>query len=93
MITTGGTIRAGLDALVAAGARPEALVCATHPVFVEGAAAALSQPDIREVAVTNSIPLPPNKRPARLRVISAAPLFAQAMRSIHRNESVSTLFT
>jgi ribose-phosphate pyrophosphokinase len=93
MITTGGTIRAALDALVAKGARGEAFVCATHPVFVDGAAQALSQPDIREVAVTNSIPLPPAKRPARLRVLSTAPLFAQAMRSIHRNESVSTLFT
>jgi len=93
MITTGGTIRAALDAVVAAGARPEAFVCATHPVFVEGAAAALSRPDVLEVTVTNSIPLTPAQTPARLRVLSAAPLFAQAMRSIHRHESVSTLFT
>jgi ribose-phosphate pyrophosphokinase len=93
MITTGGTIRAALDALVAAGARPEAFICATHPVFVDGAAAALSRPDVLEVAVTNSIPLTPAHTPARLRVLSTAPLFAQAMRSIHRHESVSTLFT
>ncbi|HEV2359613.1 MAG TPA: ribose-phosphate pyrophosphokinase [bacterium] len=93
MITTGGTIRSALDALVAAGARPEAYVCATHPVFVEGVTGALARPDVREVAVTNSIPLAIDGRVPRLRVLSAAPLLAQAMRSIHRNESVSTLFT
>jgi ribose-phosphate pyrophosphokinase len=93
MITTGGTIRAALDAVVAAGALPEAYVCATHPVFVEGAGAALARPDIREVVVTNTIPLAPGMRIPQLVVLSAATLFAQAMRSIHRNESVSTLFT
>jgi ribose-phosphate pyrophosphokinase len=93
MITTGGTIRSALDALVAAGARPEAYVCATHPVFVEGATDALGRPDIREIVVTNSIPVPARAALPRLRVLSAAPLFAQVMRSIHRNESVSTLFT
>ncbi|MHB8733522.1 MAG: ribose-phosphate diphosphokinase [bacterium] len=93
MITTGGTIRAALDALVAAGARPEAYVCATHPVFIEGAAGALSRPDIRELVVSNTIPIAPETRIPQLHVLSAAPLFGQAMRSIHRNESVSTLFT
>ena len=93
MITTGGTIRSALDALVAAGARPEAYVCATHPVFVEGVTGALARPDVQEVAVTNSIPLAIDGRVPRLRVLSAAPLLGQAMRSIHRNESVSTLFT
>ena len=93
MITTGGTIRAALDALVAAGARPEAYVCATHPVFIEGAAGVLARPDIRELVVTNTIPLAPDTHIPQLHVLSAAPLFAQAMRSIHRNESVSTLFT
>lgn len=93
MITTGGTIRSALDALVGAGARPEAYVCATHPVFVDGVTGALARPDVQEVAVTNSIPLAIDGRVPRLRVLSAAPLLAQAMRSIHRNESVSTLFT
>lgn len=93
MITTGGTIRHALDALVAAGARPEAYVCATHPVFIDGAVAALARPDIRELVVTNTIPIAPETRIPQLHVLSAAPLFAQAMRSIHRNESVSTLFT
>lgn len=93
MITTGGTICSALDALVAAGARPAAYVCATHPVFVEGAVALLSRSDIRELVVTNSIPLGPDKQIPHLQVLSAAPLIAQAMRNIHRNESVSTLFT
>ena len=93
MITTGGTIRHALDALVAAGARPEAYVCATHPVFIDGAVAQLARPDIRELVVTNTIPIAPETHIPQLHVLSAAPLFAQAMRSIHRNESVSTLFT
>jgi ribose-phosphate pyrophosphokinase len=93
MITTGGTIRAALDALVAAGAKPEAYVCATHPVFIDGAVGALARPDIRELVVTNTIPIAPATHIPQMHVLSAAPLFAQAMRSIHRNESVSTLFT
>lgn len=93
IVSTGGTIVSALDALKQHGARPEAYVCATHAVLAGEAAQALCRDDIREIAFTNSIPIPPEKCFEKMRILSAAPLLAQAMRNIHLNESVSTLFT
>jgi ribose-phosphate pyrophosphokinase len=47
---------------------------------------------IEEVIVTDSIPLPPEKRLPKIRVLSVARLLAEAIRRIHLNESVSMLF-
>ena len=93
IISTGGTIASALDALIAHGARPEAYVCATHAVLAGPVAKALDRDDVQEFAFTNSIPIPPEMRTDRIRILSAAPLLARAMRNIHLNESVSTLFT
>ncbi|PYU19235.1 MAG: ribose-phosphate pyrophosphokinase, partial [Acidobacteria bacterium] len=57
------------------------------------AAQILDRTDVREFAFTNSIPLSPEVKTDRVRILSAAPLLARAMRNIHLNESVSTLFT
>jgi len=93
IISTAGTVCSALDALRQHGARSEAYVCATHAILADGAVAALSRDDIQEVAVTNSVPTPAQKRLAKMRILSAAPLLARAMRNIHLNESVSSLFT
>jgi ribose-phosphate pyrophosphokinase len=93
IVSTAGTVCAALDVLREHGARPEAYVCATHAVLADGAVPALARSDIREIAFTNSVPILPEKRLAKVRVLSAAPLLARAMRNIHLNESVSTLFT
>jgi ribose-phosphate pyrophosphokinase len=93
MITTGTTICSALDVLREHGARSEAYVCATHAVMVEPAAEDLRREDIREIAFTNTVPLTPQRRPPNVHILSAAPLLARAMRNIHLNESVSTLFT
>jgi len=81
-----------LDAVRERGARPEAFVCATHGVLVEGTVDALFRDDVREIVLTNSIPIPPDKCGEQMRVLSSAPLLARAMRNVHLNESVSTLF-
>jgi len=93
IVSTGGTIVSALDALLRHGARPEAYVCATHAVLAGPISHALARDDIRELAFTNSIPIPPEKRMEKMRILSAAPLLARAMRNIHLDESVSTLFT
>jgi ribose-phosphate pyrophosphokinase len=93
IISTGGTIASALDALIRHGARPEAYVCATHAVLAGSIAKTLDRDDVQEFAFTNSIPIPPEMRTDRMRILSAAPLLARAMRNIHLNESVSTLFT
>src|SRR5207237_9487354 len=87
IISTGGTLASALDALIAHGARPEAYVCATHAVLAGPVAKALDRDDVQEFAFTNSIPIPPELRTDRMRILSAAPLLARAIRNIHLNES------
>jgi len=82
-----------LDAVREQGARPEAFVCATHGVLVEGTVDALCRDDVREIVLTNSIPIPPEKCRDRMTVLSSAPLLARAMRNVHTSESVSTLLS
>ena len=47
---------------------------------------------IRQIVVTDSIPVPPNKQLPNMTVLSVAPLLADAIKRIHANESVSVLF-
>ncbi len=93
IIDTAGTVSNAVDTLIRNGARPEVYVCATHPVMAAPAPQRLARPEIREVIVTNTIPLPPERRLDKLTVLSAAPLLAEAIRRIHMNQSVSILFT
>ena len=92
MITTGGTIGRSVKALLENGAKPEIYVMATHPVLVGRALENLANPAIQEIVVTNTIPLAPEKRLERIKVVTIAPLIADAIRSIHTNASVSRLF-
>ena len=80
MISTGGTIAAAIAALLAAGARPEIFVAATHGLLLRGALEKLDHPSVREVLVTDTIEI---KQPwPRLRVVSAAALLADTIRRI-----------
>ncbi|MER3457194.1 MAG: ribose-phosphate pyrophosphokinase [candidate division GAL15 bacterium] len=92
IIDTARTITGAVEVLVQHGAQPEAYVCATHAVFAGPALQRLSRPEIREVIVTDTIPRQP-EAPPKVRVLSAAPLLAEAIRRIHADESVSALFT
>jgi ribose-phosphate pyrophosphokinase len=93
IVSTGGTIANALDALTQHGARPEAYVCATHAVLVGPIARTLAREDVQEFVFTNSIPIAPEVKTDKIRILSASPLLARAIRNIHLNESVSTLFT
>jgi len=93
VIDTAGTLSGAVEVLMAKGARPEVYICATHAVFAPPAVQRLSREEIREVIVTNTIPLETEKRLPKLSVLSAAPLLAEAIRRIHLNQSVSILFT
>ena len=78
MISTGGTIAAAIAALLAAGARPEIFVAATHGLLLRGALEKLDHPAVREVLVTDTIEI---KQPwPRLRVVSVASLLADTIR-------------
>jgi ribose-phosphate pyrophosphokinase len=93
IIDTAGTVMRATDVLLEQGCRPEVYVCSTHPVFAGPAFERLARPEIREVIVTNTIPISPGPHAGKVTVLSAAPLFAEAMRRIHLNQSVSLLFT
>jgi ribose-phosphate pyrophosphokinase len=70
------------------------VVACTHGLFTGQAVERLSrQPDIDEIVTTSTVPLTPEKRLPNLRVLSVAPLLAEAMRRIHEGESISSLFT
>ncbi len=68
-------------------------VACTHGLFTGKAIARLrSRPDIEEIVTTDSVPIPPEKRLPNMKVLSIAPLLAEAIRRIHTGDSVSVLF-
>jgi ribose-phosphate pyrophosphokinase len=91
MIDTAGTLSQAVGALEREGAR-RILACGVHPVLSGPALERIMASAIEEVVVTNSIPVPPEKRTPRVTVLSVAPLLGEAIRRIHDEESVSTLF-
>ena len=92
-INTGGSLIEAAGALEAAGAGA-IYSCATHGVFSASALERIAQSSITEVIVTDTIPLPPGvAADPRITVLSVAPLFGEAIRRIHRGESVGALFS
>ncbi|ASW57967.1 ribose-phosphate pyrophosphokinase [Plantactinospora sp. KBS50] len=68
-------------------------VACTHGLFSSGALDRIGgQSGVLEIVCTNTVPIPQDKRTARLTVLSVAPALAEAMRRIHNGESVSALF-
>lgn len=91
LIDTGGTIARGAKALIENGAVKVYAGC-THAVFSHPAVERLVEAPIEEVVVTNTIPFGPEDRPEKIKVLSVAPLFGEAIKSIAAQESVSRLF-
>jgi len=92
MIDTGGTLIKGLDALKKAGAGP-ILACATHPVFSGPAIERLTKSVAEKIIVTDSIPLSPEAQNCgKIVQLSVDKLLSEAIRRIHNDESVSSLF-
>ena len=92
MIDTAGTITQGAQAALDAGAK-RVVAVATHPVLSGMALERLNKSVIDEVIVTNSIPMGGKDEVCRkLRVYSIAPLLGEAIRRIHEDDSVSSLF-
>jgi len=91
-IDTAGSLMEAVAALVAEGAR-EVYSCATHGVFSGDALERIQASPLTEVIVTDTIPLPDGIDRSRLTVLSVAPLFGEAIKRIHRGESVGALFS
>src|SRR5216117_3016431 len=92
MIDTAGTLVQAVTAVQREGAR-RILACGIHPVLSGPAIDRIKASPIEEIVVTNSIPIAADKRAAgRITVLTVAPLLGEAIRRIHDEESVSTLF-
>ncbi len=91
MIDTAGTITSAAELLVANGAT-EVYVAATHALLSDPAVDRLKNSSIREVIVTNSLPIPSDKQFDSLRVLSIAPLIADAIDAVFEDTSVSEIF-
>ncbi len=91
MIDTAGTLTAGAKALMERGAR-EVYAAATHAIFSGPAVKRMVESPIREVIITDTIPIEPDKRFDKLVQLSVAKLFGEAIVRIHEDLSVSKMF-
>ncbi|MBC8116277.1 MAG: ribose-phosphate pyrophosphokinase [Candidatus Saccharimonas sp.] len=91
MITTAGSMVGAVKTVAQHGAS-RIYVGATHAVLCGQAAQRLREAPIVEIVVTNSLPISPEQSLPNMRVVSVAPLLGEAIRRIHRNQSVSDLF-
>ena len=91
LISTGGSLVEAIHALKKEGAL-EVYAGVVHPVLAEPAVKRLRESGLKELVVTNSIPLSREKQIPQIRVLSVARLLAEAIERIHSNESVSSLF-
>src|SRR5262249_37683273 len=91
MISTAASITGAAKVARAHGAR-EIYACGTHGVLCGDAIKNLRESPIKELVITDSIPLTPEKQLPNIRVLSIAHLLADAIKRIHFNESVSRLF-
>ena len=91
IIDTAGSLTEGAKALKQFGAKKIYAAC-THPVFSDPAIQRIADSVIDEVIVTDSIPVPAGKQIDKIKVISLAPLFGEAILRISKDLSVSCLF-
>lgn len=92
MVDTAGSILQVVDALVTRGAKQEIILLATHGILSPPAKERLSHPAIKEIVLTNSLPIPEERRLPNMHFLSVAPLLGDAVRRIHQDISVSVLF-
>lgn len=89
-LMAGGSVLKQVDVLYEHGARGKAYFSITHPVLLPSAIKLLDADDrIEALVVTNTVPLPPEKRHPKIQVLSIAPLLAEIIESIHEGVSIS----
>jgi len=91
IVDTAGTITKAAEVLKKIGAK-NVYACATHAVLSGPAIERIENSVISKFVVTDTIPLTEEKRIDKIEVVSVAPIFAEAIRRIHLDESVSILF-
>ena len=92
MISTGGTVAAAAEALIAAGCVPEIAVVATHGLLVGPAIGRLSGLPLKQLVVTDSLPMP-ERTSLPIKVISLAPMLAESASRLNRGVSMTELLS
>ncbi len=93
IIATAGTVCSAASLVMDRGAK-QILIGATHGVFAPPALERLGQAPINQVVVTDTIPLnKESEKTGGIKVLSVASMLGEAIKRIHRNESVSSIFT
>ena len=90
-VIASGSVLTQVPALIRAGARPPAYLAITHPVLLPQAVKRLDSDLIAELVVTDTINVPEDRQHPKLRILSIAPLLAEAIRRIHEGESIGPL--
>jgi ribose-phosphate pyrophosphokinase len=91
MIDTAGTVSEASRALKKLGAQ-DIYICATHALLSGPARQRLNDAPVKEVAVTDTIAIPEERRPSQLRVLTVGDLLSKAIKFTHAEQSVSSLF-
>lgn len=92
LIDTAGTLTQAVDTILSNGAK-KVSACATHAVLSGPAVARIEDSQLQEVVVTDTIPLSPEAQKCKkIKQLTVAPLLAEAIKRIHDNDSVSSLF-
>jgi len=91
MVDTAGTLVSGAQALVDSGAK-DIYAGATHPVLSGPAVDRIANSPIKELVITNTIPVPEEKMIPKFKVLSISGLLSQAIRNVYEDRSVSELF-
>ena len=91
IVDTAGSLTEGANALIKSGAR-EVYACCTHGVLSDPAVARIKSSLIKELVITNTIPLPVEKQIEKIKVLSMAPLLGEAILRIFSELPVSKMF-
>lgn len=91
LIDTAGTIVGAVRVVLEAGAK-DVIIAATHGVLSDPAAKRLSEVGVREVVITDTLPIPVEKRFPQLTVLPIAPVLASAIEEVFNDGSVTSLF-
>ena len=90
-IDTAGTLTNNVNALIERGVK-EVYFCATHPLFFGPAVTRIESSPVKEVVVTDSVPLRGDKKLDKVTILSIAPLLGEAIQRIHTGQSVGAMF-
>jgi ribose-phosphate pyrophosphokinase len=90
-IDTAGSLVGVVNTLLERGAK-EVYACSTHPVFSGPAIERIAGCQVKEVVVTDTVPVPIQKRIDKIVVLPIAPLLGEAIRRIHTGQSVGAMF-